>query len=601
MKRIVLITDGRSSGWDVQGEGRWRYVADTLKALPSPPQFICRRLPLPSSFRNVSVSDIVFSRAVVGMDRPVKLDVKISNSGTVPIQPSGVELLIDGMSVAREAVMTEIPPGSAETLRFDYRFETPGRHVMTARAVCEDDLPADNSNDRVVDVLDRLPVLVVDGAPNERFFQGAAAFLRLALTPRADESGGSMEAGAAPRFLIEPQVIPVTSMQGMLSNLDTFRVVILANVPRLPKTVTARLEDFVRQGGGLLIAPGKYAEPEFYNTWRTPTGEPILPATLIERESPKDSPARFELRTFTHPALRLVSDAQHSDAGSALIRTFWRLSAGAADPNVRVAGAFDSGEPVLVERKYGKGYVLMTAFPFDRRDSNVPSLKCFLPMIHELVYYLAAPLVSDANIRPGAELVLELNTRTAGLKVNPAAFQNYRAAQNPPVEVLTPSTNRLPATAKPMGDSLVIRFADTQEPGLYHVLLPPVLATSITATNAGDIADLPFVVVGQGLDGSLNGLTETDMAQINSRIGLFMANSREDLVKAFGGEVPGREIWKWLTLGALLLVVAEIGVTRWIALQRRFTSAEMVTLHSPVESVVDMKHLPSNRSARKWA
>jgi len=209
-KRIVLITDGQEAGWDVQGEGRWKFITDSFKNLPSPPQFICRKLPLPQAFRNVAVSDITFSRPVIGMDRPVKIDAKISNSGTLPLQPSAAELLVDGISVTREDFVKEIPPGSAETLRFEYRFETPGRHIVTARVISEDDLVADNANDRVVNVEDKLPVLLVDGAPAERFFQGAAAFMRVALTPREDPAPDAKPDNApSPAFspfLVEPKV-----------------------------------------------------------------------------------------------------------------------------------------------------------------------------------------------------------------------------------------------------------------------------------------------------------------------------------------------------------------------------------------------------------
>jgi len=346
----------------------------------------------------------------------------------------------------------------------------------------------------------------------------------------------------------------------------------------------------VRNGGGLLIAPGRHAEAEFYNRWRTAAGQPLLPATLTERITPKENPVHFELKSLTHPGLLLIADSEHSDAGLALVRTFWKLNADATDPDVRVGGQLESGEPLLVERKLGKGYILMTSFAMDRRDSNLPSLKCFLPFIHELVYYLAAPMVAEVNVRPGVEIVAELNAASPGLKVNTGAFAAYRAAQNPTIEVITPSTNRLAAVAKPVGDNLVIRFEATQEPGLYRMLIPSAVATRTTAsTNAAEGVELPFSVVGQGQESTLNPLTESDLAQVKTRVGMFVANSRQDMVTAFGGDVPGREVWKYLALCALLFLIAEIALTRWIAIQRKFSDAEVVTLRSPIEAILEAR------------
>ena len=613
MKRIVLVTDGQDTGWDVQGEGRWKFIADTFKNLPSPPQLVCRKLSLPATFRNMALSDVTISRTIIGTDRPVKVDAKISNSGTMPVQPSGAEMLVDGMPVSRQEFVKEIPPGSAETVRFEYRFEAPGRHIVTAKVIGDDDLAADNSNDRVVDVQDKLPVLIVDGAPAERFFHGAASFVRVALTPRDDTPPaptpapqGQPPPASAPgpsAYLVEPQVVKATELD-KVADLGKFRVVILANVPRIPKTVTDRLDNFVRDGGGLLIAPGRHAEADFYNVWRTPAGLPLMPATLIERTSPKENPAHLELKTFTHPALQLVANPEHSDAGAALVHTFWKLTADTADPDVRVGGTLESGEPILVERKLGKGYILMTSVALDRRDSNLPSLKCFLPLVHELVYYLAAPMAPDVNIRPGVEIAIELNASTPGLKVNTGAFASYRTPQHPPIEVITPSTNRIAATVKPVAGSLVIRFAATQEPGLYRVLIPPTLATravtNAASTNASEATELPFAVLGQGQETAMNPLTESDLALVKSRVGMFVANTREDMITAFGGDVPGREVWKYMALFALLLLIAEIGVARWIAVQRRSSTAEVVTLKSPIEAILevraDLRNLFSSRT-----
>lgn len=580
-KEIIVITDGQSVGWDVQSEARWRFLADSLKSFLVRPRIVCRKLPLPKSFRNAAVIGIALSRKVVGPDRPVKIDVKIANSGNASVQPSAVDLMVDGTNVAREAVIKEILPAGAETIRFEHRFDRPGMHVIRAQIVGEDDLPLDNTAEWVVPVVDRIPVLVVDGTPSQRPLDGAASFLAIALTPRPeneskpgqDPSSRSRPEGGmgdVVQYLMEPKVIPVAELP-QLTTFAPYRAVILANVPRLPSLVTDRLADYVKAGGGILLTPGNRAEPAFYNGWKTAAGEALVPAALAERRLSEENPARFELKTFSHPSLQLIAEAQNSDAASALLDAHWKLAADAQDPAVRIGGLLDSGEPFLVERQLGRGYVLMTSLGLDRRDSNLPTLKCFVPLIHEIVLYLAAPNMTDPNIRPGMEMAIELPTNLINLAVTP----KDKAASTRTVEVFTPSEKRRPATVANVEGRPFVRFGETQEPGLYHVLLP----AAGGSTNAE--VSIPFVVLNQPEESTLTELSETDFATILDRVDLFLARSREEMLTTVMGGIPGQELWKFLAIGAILALLGEIALTRWIAVQRRFHMVETVELRSP--------------------
>ena len=68
------------------------------------------------------------------------------------------------------------------------------------------------------------------------------------------------------------------------------------------------------------------------------------------------------------------------------------------------------------------------------------------------------------------------------------------------------------------------------------------------------------------------------------------------MVTAISGEVPGEEFWKVLAAGALLALLGEVALSRWIALQRRFHAAETVAFRSPSENAADLQG-----RARMWA
>lgn len=569
-KKIILFTDGHSLGWDAHNEARWSYLAQRMKTLPTTPKVICRRFPFPADFENAAVAEISLSRKIVGTDRPVMIDVKILNAGSKPLAPPAVELLADDRLLERKYPGKELPPGGAEDVRFEYRFDTPGHHVLKARIVGEDALPLDNTLERVVNILDTLPVLLVDGAPSERFFRGASAFTRVALMPGDEPAAAKNPADGASTnatdFLVRPKVIAVTALSAY-HELDQNKVVILLNVPRLPAPVVQRLGEFVAAGGGLLVAPGRRAEPESCNAWKTSAGQPLLPAALLERRQLPDRPAHFDLRSFKHPALQLVAESPHSDAGSLLVRAYWKLAPAGKETRPQICGLFDNGDPAIVERQIGQGRVILSAIAFDNRDSTLTSLKSFVPFIHELIYYLAAPAVPDVNILPGTDLILDLPSgKTPGRSSGLAAK----------VEVVTPAQQRRPAIVERAGDHFRIRFTETQEPGLYRVMLPAATA----ATNAGANAEIPFTVTRQSAESIYKGLSETDVAAVRRNVDLAMVEGKDVLLMAAKGKAPGEEIWKWLAFGALLALLAETALARWISQQRRVAAVPAISLPS---------------------
>jgi len=629
-KKIVVITDGQSLGWDPRNEARWQFLAAGLKELPIPPQIVCRTLPLPKTLRNAAVGDIRFSRQVVGTDRPVRIDVALLNTGSTSIEPQSVELLVDGVSVARQDA-GEMTAGAAETVRFDHQFEQPGLHVIKAKVLSDDQIPGDNETARVIDVVDSLPVLVVEGDPSDRPLDGAASFLTIALTPGDEDATDATTPAPAPAAAPKKAAVkdkdkeasPTTPEDklGRLVTLTTvgapdiqsvsdfhpYRLVVLANVPKLPQATMASLRRFVQDGGGLLIVTGDKVLPSFYNTWMTDGGGLFVPALLGKRLSLADSPAHLAQKTFSHPALQLLAEATQSDADRAIITAYWGLQVDQKDVNIRIAGLFDTGDPAVVERKVGKGYVLMTAVALDRRESNLPSLKCYVPLVHELAYYLASPALAQTNVRPGSEFVLEMPAKSAEIAKRNADRTKQGPVPGPGAEVVTPTQQRISANTSITPAGLRVTFAGTYEPGLYHLVLSKTAADDYTARPAAK-EGLPFVVLNDADEGRMTSLTESEFDAIGSQVNFFHAANTTEMVAAVADNVPGEEMWKYLAIALLVALLAEIGLTRWIATQRRMHSVETVafgpaivdvqTFRERAKALVSVSNRPSGSASK---
>jgi len=549
-KKIVLITDGQDAGWDARSEARWQFLESGFRQLLTPPQVICRALPLPDQYSNAAASDVTFSRAVVGTDRPVQIDVGVWNSGTVSIGAMPVELKVNGSTSGR-AEVEAIQPGAAETVRFEHKFDTPGPHVVTARLSGRDDLPGDDEAVRMLNVEDRLPVLIVDGAPSSRPSEGAAFFIEAAMAPGTGDD----------RQLIQPTVVPITDAAAV-TDFSSYRLVVLANVSRLPPLTAHALALFVQSGGGLLIAPGDRAELTFYNEWRAGDGLPLPPARLTELRRVPRNPVRLSAETFSHPALALIAGPQQSGVASAKIDVYWRIETAAPEASVRVGARLDTGDPFLMERMAGRGFVIMTSAALGRRDSNLPALKCFVPLVHELAYYLAAPTALNANITPGQPVTHCVRAASATL--------------GDQVEVITPSGIRRPAAVTADGDTRLVRYGATDEPGLYRVALRSEGDAPYEAT--ADPGEAAFVVLPEPEESRLSPLSDEDLERVRAHVDIFKARNTQEMMAALLEQIPGQELWRQLATCALLVALAEVAAAAWITVRRGSHAAEGIRL-----------------------
>lgn len=398
-KEIVVFTDSQRLGWRLDSPSAWSTFGEAVEGLPTPPKLMVRSFPPPEALRNVAVSGIALSREVVGTDREATIRVTIENTGTEAVTPNPLEVTV-GEELLEPAALGQLAPGQEETIELRYLFKTPGPTVVKAVLDARDDLLLDDTRERIVTVKRRLPVLLVDGNPSGGFFERAAGFTALALAPSA-ELVESNE--ASDNYLMEPKVLPAPEIT-TLKDLEKNKVVVLADVARLPGIMADRIAAYVANGGGLLILAGPRVDESFYNGWDGPGG-PVSPVDLgpLEADAEGIQPAPS---TFDHETLVLFKDERNSDLGKASLSGF-RAVTGRRDGG-SIAASYSNGEPFLAGRNYGKGRVLLATSGFDVRTGNLTTRQSFVPLVHELVTWLAGAggvkLNVDANWKPALAL-----------------------------------------------------------------------------------------------------------------------------------------------------------------------------------------------------
>jgi hypothetical protein len=385
-KEIVIATDGQKHGWadiatlaafDNLGE-QWRSNIERAKndgkAVPSI-RIVRFGGELPESLPNYSLAPLTASRRVGKVGQSVRFQSALLLNGFTAYQRPSIRLEVNGKPVQKIEVPEKVDLKSGQIpLAFTHRFDRAGRHVGKLIVDAEDALPGDNAQQVVIEVVQELPILLVDG-DRKLSPESSSFFLH--------------------RTLPEARALPYPAMQIMPG--DSASLIVLADVPRLTPTQQEAIDRHLAAGGGLLVVLGERVAKEqaFYNDQLYRKGNGWLPARLGDVRFAKDG-VQPEPRSFQHPALELFRTTKDSMA-QVRFTNWWHMDIAAKDRAVVIA-TLSNGDPFMIEKPYKKGRVILCTAPLDRRwNSTLPSTPEFPILANELAFYLAGSRVIEGD------------------------------------------------------------------------------------------------------------------------------------------------------------------------------------------------------------
>jgi hypothetical protein len=575
-REIILLSDNQRFGWaDSETLFRWELLASELglkqtegTSSPTPRLWMVNlageRAAQPP---NQALTALSCNRPVVPVDREVTFQTDLVLFGQKSYTPPHrIRLEIDGKHIR------DIPPPAGATgaipqngkvpFSFTHRFGTSGSHLVTvileadpppeARPrgyVVKDRVPGDNRQDFAVEVVPAVPVLLVDGEPSAAPPPHLASdFLRDALSPARDRHP-----------VVQTRVVSVNEFTPALLTSDPVpRVVILHNLARLNSQQAEGITTFLAEGGGVLITLGDRVEADLYNEQLYRSGEGFLPARLdgIEGDEKQIAEAvRPDPASFIHPALALFRKIVAGGLNAARFPRWWQLTTpGKHAPGVPV-GLLQGPRakyPFLVERAFQSGRVLLSAVPLDNSwGNNLWDLPAFVPLVHELVYYLAGARAADYNLQPGQPIRyrLEGEPNLEEFRLQPPTGEE-RPLTDKPGEANTWLTQ---ITRQERGAVLV--YEGARETGVYR-LTPP---------NKGPVY---YVVAPDSRESDLTGCSKEERESVGKLIGVHYEDDRSKMVDAWASGTQRQDLWLYLLLGLIALLCMEVFMTRRMALNR---------------------------------
>jgi len=344
-REAVLISDFQRAGWTGSEDVHFPegYIVTPVSvATPNP--------------SNVAVPSVTFSRQSFSGQERVTVTAGVANRGATP-QDVAVSLDAEGRPIQTQ--QTHIAPNAASSVTFT-QFTLDKPIVKGTVRAGTDQLPADNTFHFTVAPSAPVSLLVVEGGNPD-----SSLYLSKALS-----------VSSSPVF--QTDLMPVVRVSP--TNFEKRAVVVLNDVAFPPAAQNGALKQYVQRGGGLLIAAGEHT------TW--PEGEKdLMPGTLgptVDRTQGRGATLGFIDRS--HFVFEIFKAPRSGDFSAAQIYRYRRID---PTPNDKVLARFDDGAVAAVERKVGGGRVILWASALDTSYSDLPLKPVYLPLVTQLVKYLA--------------------------------------------------------------------------------------------------------------------------------------------------------------------------------------------------------------------
>ncbi|MDR3401502.1 MAG: VWA domain-containing protein [Chthoniobacter sp.] len=532
-RNLVVMTDFQRISFEATEDAEVGQMLDRLRKLPLPPEITF--FDVGSEVKdNVAIESLDYSRLMVGIGQKIQIRANLRNFGDAPYQDLRVYFKADGKE--RSMAQIRLGPHEKGQVLFTHAFETAGSHVVEVVADA-DPLKADNSYLASIPVRDKIPVLLVNGDPSAEPLKGETDFAEIALQPY------SATGRVALADLISTKVVRTENLDA--AGINAAAVVVLANVRQLDGGQLHALEEYVRNGGGLLIFPGNRVDAAWTNSALFKDGKGLLPLALgaLGGDLKEGAPSiGIVSQRFDHPALDLFNDPRNGTVSDAAIKMWYRLK----EPAVASANAptivarLTSGDPFLVEKQFGDGRVIQCAVPCDADWSNLPMRPFYLPMMQRLAIYLASTVFPPRNLEVSKPLVAFLPVGDAGKKASLALPDG--------------TTREVPVVKK--NERGVVEYGRTQQPGLYTLTAP-----SGTATH--------FVVNTSRRESDLQKLTDAEIADFAKSHGISVVHSGAEYKQLDRTRRFGSEFWRPLLWLLLVLIFAELFLQQRFARVRR--------------------------------
>ena len=501
-REAVLISDFQRSGWSGSEEVRFpEGMTVSTVSVASP------------GTANLAVPSVAFGRASFSGQERLTVTAGLSNKGDGTLKDIPVTLTIDGHEIQTEkATVAAHASGSVSFTPFTLS----SANVRGSVRAGTDPMPADNTFNFVLAPSEPVSLMIVDSGDRA----ASSLFLSKALS-----------IGTTPVF----QVDVTTASRLTPAALDKRAVVVLNDTVFPPAGGGGVLKKYLERGGGVLVVSGDHV------TW--PQGEAdLLPGrfgAIVDRTTGRSGSLGY--LDYSHPVFEVFKAPRSGDFSAAHVFRYRALQPTAAD---RVLARYDDGAVAAAERKIGGGRAMVWTSTLDDSWTDIAVKPVFLPLVHQLVRYLAHYEPPTSWLTVGQ--VLDLTARAKG-----------RGDRSDRI-VVTPSGERISQSSAGEGNEGLLEL---NEQGIYEIRStgaaggrPEAIAVNIDPAesdlSAVDPRELVAAVTGHATPTAVQPAASQEM-------------TREESERR-------QSLWWYLLMTGLLLLAADTVISNHLSRKEKF-------------------------------
>ena len=543
-REIILLSDFRKQDWLDWDSAAVDAFRERLSSTPNSPELTWVDFGKEAP-KNLSIEKIVVSSQTVGVGHPIRVRATIRNFSQESFEGNlQVKLFADQNETAIDVAVVSVGPMASTQVGFTHNFKTAGPKVLHTEIQIADDLPQDNRRSTAISVIEQIKVLLVDGDPSEEWLRGETDFLKLALTPFEEIKGKkteeSMQATGEMKDLIQATSLSFDEFD-KLNSISEYSLIVLANLKNLEENKAKELEQFTENGGGVLISSGNQMEIDWYNDSWGSKGSSFLPMPLKGTQGILQNEltyAKISSSFFEHPALSMFNDPRNGSLAEALIKKWVLMDESKArnDPTVTVLARLTNGQPIMVEKKFGKGVVILWGTSIDTDWTNLPARPSYLPFTQQIASYLAEKVLPPRTVDAGLPITHYLNDNNKDLEYS-------LNLPNGSLRKLIPQKRK---------DRNILEFAETRIPGTYQLSDPErivakfVVQPSVSESILEKASEEKILAAANAL---ADGIVRINGTEGKGWASYLTMDSRRKF---------GRETWQILLATVLALVLVEI-------------------------------------------
>lgn len=404
---VYLVGDFRRRDWSESQDVKQRLQELSNKAAEIHLVNCSRQNPI-----NLGITRLAPESATLAAGVPTFLEVTVRNYGESPA--TGVQVKLSTyhddeadrkFSTAGEGLGTphseptvyfeEIPPGEEVTRRAQIYFPTAGQHVAVAE-LPDDAVAGDNRRYQILNAPPSIPVLLVDGDPQQR----NAYFMTAVFQP-----GEAVNTGIAP-LVVGPQYLRDASLE----TLQGFDAIYLMDVARFDGDAVKKLKDYAASGRGVAVFAGPGSTTDALNSLYEGG---LLPAKVIGAKQLAPPIAGEETVDFVpsdHPIFSVFRGEKNRFRNDLKFYQYYDLDATwKPEEQGAILGKLRDGRPLIVEQQVGEGSVVTFLTSLTPDWNNWSITPGFIVTALELQAYLASGTRQSAERLVGGPIKIEVD------------------------------------------------------------------------------------------------------------------------------------------------------------------------------------------------